>query len=318
MTVRRAVPPKLHHLLYVAAASVCASVALASLARHGWLFELFSHFQLQYFVLLLALVTALVAQRRVRSALVLLPFASINVLELAPYVPRSLAVEPGEAAVEIMTANLNGHNRDYPRFLELVRAERPDLMVLLEIGPGWSRAIEDTLHEYPHRLVIAREDLFGIAILSRLPLAELETIDLEGAPAAAARVLLGDGRDLRLVGVHLRPPTSPRLAAERNRQLSRLVPFVDAGAGPVVVAGDFNATPYSPHLDDWLETTRLEDPRRGRGIGITWPTGLPLLGIPIDHCLVSEHFIVADYRQGPAFGSDHYPVVARLLLRGHE
>ncbi|HSG65741.1 MAG TPA: endonuclease/exonuclease/phosphatase family protein, partial [Gammaproteobacteria bacterium] len=112
--------------------------------------------------------------------------------------------------------------------------------------------------------------------------------------------------------------TTPRLAAERNAQLERLLPLVDVAAGPVVVTGDFNATPYSPYLRDWLERTRLEDPRRGRGIGITWPTMLPLLGIPIDHCLVSEHFIVAESRQGVAFGSDHYPVFTRLILRDHE
>jgi endonuclease/exonuclease/phosphatase (EEP) superfamily protein YafD len=318
VTLQRAVSHRLHHFLYLASAAVCASVALALLARHGWLFELLAHFQLQYLVLLLALATALVAQRRLRSALVLLPFASINVLELAPYIPRPAPVELGGPTVEIMTANLNGYNEQFPRFIELVRAESPDVMVLLEVGPGWARALDDLLADYPHRLVLARDDLFGVAILSRLSLTDIETIDLEGAPAAAARVHLSADHALRVVGVHLRPPTSPRLAAERNRQLSRLAPLVDAAAGPVVVAGDFNATPYSPHLHDWLDLTRLEDPRRGRGIGITWPTALPLLGIPIDHCLVSEHFIVADYRQGPAFGSDHYPVVARLLLRDHE
>ena len=51
---------------------------------------------------------------------------------------------------------------------------------------------------------------------------------------------------------------------------------------------------------------------------MTWPTYNPLLRIPIDHCLVSEHFMIGEQYQGPDFGSDHYPVLTRLYLRGNE
>jgi len=36
---------------------------------------------------------------------------------------------------------------------------------------------------------------------------------------------------------------------------------------------------------------------------------VPLLGIPIDHCLVSPEIIVTKRSVGPSVGSDHYPVI---------
>ena len=86
----------------------------------------------------------------------------------------------------------------------------------------------------------------------------------------------------------------------------------------MIIAGDFNVTPYSPVLVNWLERTTLTDARRGRGFGMSWPTSVPVLGIPIDHVFVSEDFLVDAHYYGPAFGSDHYPVLTRLSLRGEK
>jgi len=41
---------------------------------------------------------------------------------------------------------------------------------------------------------------------------------------------------------------------------------------------------------------------------------LPLIGIPIDHCAVSKEVTVVAHRGLPAFGSDHYPILAELAL----
>jgi endonuclease/exonuclease/phosphatase (EEP) superfamily protein YafD len=284
----------------------------------SWLLELFAHFRLQYLVLLVALAAIFVVRRRRYTALSLLPFAIINAIAVAPYWPRGVARELVEPSFELMTVNLNGRNDDYGRFIELARRVSPDLIVLLEVDSAWAHALEDLAEDYPQRVLLPREGPFGIAVLSRLPLLEHRAIDLYGTPAVEARIALPDGRALRLVGVHLRSPTSPERAAQRNAQLAALRPLVAAHAGPLIVAGDFNVTPYSPIMSDWLEQTGLEDPRRRHGFGMTWPTFMPLLGVPIDHCLLSGHFVVAEQYQGPAFGSDHYPVITRIGLRGNE
>jgi len=309
----------LDRCLAAGALGVCAATGLALLARTSWLLELLAHFRLQYLVSLAALAALYVARRRWYTAAALLPFAIVNGMAVAPYWPRGVASEPFLGpGIELMSANLYARNDDYGRFLELVRQVSPDLIVLLEVDSGWARALGGLAEDYPQRVLVPREGPYGIAVLSRLSLLEHRTIDLAGIPALEAQIALPDGSALHLIGVHLRSPTTSGRSAQRNAQLAALRPLVAAQAGPLIVAGDFNATPYSPIMSDWLEQTGLHDPRRGRGFRMTWPAFMPILGVPIDHCLLSEHFVVAEQYQGPAFGSDHYPVITRIGLRGNQ
>ena len=57
----------------------------------------------------------------------------------------------------------------------------------------------------------------------------------------------------------------------------------------------------------------LRDATDGR---VTWPNtwSWPVMGIRIDHVLVSEHWRVTESRIGPAMGSDHWPLIFRLRL----
>ncbi len=52
----------------------------------------------------------------------------------------------------------------------------------------------------------------------------------------------------------------------------------------------------------------LIDSRIGFGSKMTWPAMLPLMGITIDHILVSKDITVLKHEVGPNIGSDHYPV----------
>jgi endonuclease/exonuclease/phosphatase (EEP) superfamily protein YafD len=42
---------------------------------------------------------------------------------------------------------------------------------------------------------------------------------------------------------------------------------------------------------------------------------LPVLRIPIDHCLVSSELVVLEHTVGPDIGSDHYPLLVTLAVR---
>jgi len=102
-------------------------------------------------------------------------------------------------------------------------------------------------------------------------------------------------------------------------QLAARIERVD---GPVLVAGDFNATTINypcvkinQHLDDAFE-------RAGFGFGFTFSSPARRLGtitpfMRIDHIYYSKHFAVRKaYVVDDAGGSDHYPVVALLSLKG--
>ncbi len=307
--------PLIGLLTIVATLGISLISALALLAPASWVFELLTHFRLQYLAVQLTLLALLTWQRYWGLAALCAAFGLVNATTAVAYLPRAPLALAAGPTIKLMTVNLYGRNHDHARFIELARRESPDVILLVEVTPSWARALETLAVEYPHRLVSPRQSAYGIALLSRLPLLEPQIVDLLGSPAVDTTLRLADNRIARLVGVHLRSPTSAAHSAARNTQLGELEDLLADYAGPLIVTGDFNATPYSPLLADWLERTGLDDARRGRGFSATWPTYFPILGIPIDHCLISEHFTVTEQYQGPVFGSDHYPVLTRLSLR---
>ncbi len=80
--------------------------------------------------------------------------------------------------------------------------------------------------------------------------------------------------------------------------------------GPAAVAGDLNTTPWSREFRRLLAQSGLDGPLlRPR----TLPARLGWAGLPIDHVLAGGGLRVAAVEPGPDLGSDHRPVVARLV-----
>lgn len=313
-----AIARPLETLLATTALGVVAASALGLLADSFWMLELITHFRLQLLAVQLSLLVVFLWRRRWLFLALIVPFAVVNATFVAPYWPSEDAIDTAPDTVELMAVNLYGGNSAYSRFVDVARREQPDVLLLLEYNSRWDSALTSLSAEYPHQVVADREDFFGMALLSRIPLKDADIVDLLGVPAIVATLERGSGDPLRFVGVHLEPPMSAREARQRNAQLDLLGEIAAAEPRPLIVAGDFNATPYSPVLAGWLDRTGLRDARRGRGFGMSWPVAMPVLGIPIDHVLVSEDFLVAAHYYGAAFGSDHYPVVTRLALRGKQ
>ncbi len=83
--------------------------------------------------------------------------------------------------------------------------------------------------------------------------------------------------------------------------------------GPVVVAGDFNAGPWSHGFQDFMAKTGLT---RHATLAPTWPAWpIALPQVALDHILVSGDLAVVRGGTGPAVGSDHLPVVAEVAMR---
>jgi endonuclease/exonuclease/phosphatase (EEP) superfamily protein YafD len=144
-------------------------------------------------------------------------------------------------------------------------------------------------------------------------------IELGEAGLPSVRVdVLHDGKHIRLVGTHPLPPGSSDHARLRNEQLRRVAGQVHGQDLPVVVLGDLNTTPWSPFFSDLLREGGLQDTSAGRGIFASWPSALPFLRIPLDHCLVSPGFAVCDKRVGPRVGGDHLPIVVTLQRRQND
>jgi endonuclease/exonuclease/phosphatase (EEP) superfamily protein YafD len=116
--------------------------------------------------------------------------------------------------------------------------------------------------------------------------------------------------------LHPPPPKTQSLSKQRNQVLETLSHYIQTQKKPVVVIGDFNTTLWSPYYQRFTKSAGLKDCRRGFGILPTWTTRLPLLYIPIDHCLVSRLITVIDIQTGKNIASDHLPVRVEFAFPG--
>ena len=296
------------------AALVIASLA-AMAGEQSWVLELFSHFRVQYVAGTLVLMAIMASVGRWLLAGLLLPVLVLNTMPLLPYVGSAAAAASASNPVTLATVNLQARNRDAQRLLALIRAEQPDIIVLQELTPRWEELIQPLAERYPHRLLVPRDGVFGIALLSIYPLTRQQVVDLNAPayPAITATVQVG-ARQLNVIGVHPLSPTSATRARQRNAQLAALGKLAANSDRPLVMLGDFNSTPWSPHFQRLLADTGLRDAAAGLGLDITWPAFMPLLGVPIDHCLVSPEVAVNGQRRGRSIGSDHYPLFTEVSL----
>jgi endonuclease/exonuclease/phosphatase (EEP) superfamily protein YafD len=93
-------------------------------------------------------------------------------------------------------------------------------------------------------------------------------------------------------------------------ELWRLVGFIDALPGPLLLAGDFNAAPWSNNISALLEATELLP---GPMPVATWPAAIGGLGVPIDHIFTRAPVVVERIAPLPGdLGSNHRGLVAQI------
>lgn len=213
----------------------------------------------------------------------------------------------------VAAANINAGNTEFDALWASLLEIDADVLALTEVTPAAQRALIDAgiEDEYPHRVDDARSGWFGTAIHSRFPITDGEVLDVVGVPMSRATLAVDDD-PVDLVAVHTRQPLSalPTL----REQLGVLGEFAASVDGPVVLAGDFNATRQHAPFRALLETG-LRDAHhvRGRGDARTWPVGrrMPTFAL-LDHVLASDELIIHSIREATLPGSDHRAVVSRL------
>jgi endonuclease/exonuclease/phosphatase (EEP) superfamily protein YafD len=315
----RSSPLTLNGLLEVATAGLILATLAGFMGRLGWLLELTSHFRLHLAVAAGVLFLVWLLRRRGRLATLCGVFTLVNAIPVWTLIwPTE---QNTEAAVgprlRLIALNVHTSNRHTDPVLNFLRQADADILLLMEVDEHWNSALEPLRATYPYSVTEPRTDNFGIALFSRLPLAQANRVELGSAevPSIEATVTV-DGRPIQLLGTHPLPPGSAEYASMRNEQLRHIAAYVQRQSRPIVVFGDLNVTPWSPYFADLLRESGLRNSSQGRGLFNSWPAWLPFGRIPLDHCLVSPTFRVVAKQLGPHVGSDHLPVTVDLQLPG--
>jgi endonuclease/exonuclease/phosphatase (EEP) superfamily protein YafD len=301
----------------MAAISVVAalSVAFATAASYSrdWRLALLSHFRLHlaaaaWFALLVTALVPLPAALKLFLLFAAFGAALVNLGEIVLRTPRGDA-PAGERGLRLAFANLLKTNQDAARLIEWVRRERVDVLVVAESVAAWPDHLAVLADELPF---IVRTNLGDVAVYSRHAIAgEPRHIFPDIGHAVALEI-----EGITLVGVHTAAPEDEAHSKACNDLIDRVAGHVERVVGPVVVVGDFNATPWSAAVIRLIARTGL---RYGPGARIgSFPAELwgrlypKWIALPLDLVLAGGGAVVAERRHGPLIGSDHWPVIAEI------
>ena len=273
----------------------------------------------------LSLVPLLVLALAVRQ----LPLVVVTVLLGGVHLALALpwwvddSVPPGEEDVVVAAANLEFGQGSVDDLVALVAEHDVDVLLLSEATPDTALALDRSglAATLPHRSGTVRDDAGGTLVLTRDPHEArtgtdgfaFDQVVVQLQPTGAS----GEGADAQpvtVVAAHTFPPVGIPARAWRTEldALGRLVQ--DLPAGPLVVAGDLNASTGHPGLRGLLAEHDLVDAHRvaGEGWVRTWPREGALPGfVQIDHVLARDLQVV-DAGTWEVVGSDHLAVWARL------
>ena len=279
------------------------------------------NFQVHFVGCLLVCLFLLVLLRRHRTVAALLLGTLVLVLPIIPYLKipfqEEVRVAPreNEKAYRLINYNVLQSNTRTQDVADYIAGLSPDFLLLVETDHGWSEDMEFELRDhFPHRFTEPRPDKQGLTFYSKHPWKSIRLVSEFSFPTIEATFDLAEGT-LTLLGIHPLPPVRPDAAEGRNAYFQGLSEYTAGLGASVIVAGDFNATPWSPHFQRLLSESNVEDSGTGRGIQNTWYRFPALfLGLPIDHILTRG--IAVHKRQiGPPIGSDHRPLVLDFLIR---
>lgn len=287
------------------------------LGQLAWPFDLFAHFRVQYAALFFLLACVLMSLRRFWIAVAAAAGFGVSVVPLLPYMasesmPAAVATAR-EETFRLVSFNVWFRNPDMAQVAEYMEKSQADAVVLLELTAPQAEALLPLVPTYPHYHMDTSR--MGAAVFTKWPVISADSVPLAQGGAIAARMMLDwHGTPVSVLGVHLNWPLGPRNSQFRNQELNSLVAFSKAQRGPLLVAGDFNLTPWSEYFSDALEQSGLHDAALGFGLARSWPSQFAPVGIRIDHCLLSRHWRSMATSVGPALGSDHLPVVTEASL----
>lgn len=292
------------------------------LASYRWFFDLSVHFTPQFTLVAAVCLVLLLFQRRFLLFVILLaatifiawPFLSLY----AKSTSRKVTDDLTGHYLSILQANVNADNSTADQLISIIRRENPLVITLHEVSDVYMEQVQAALGtQYPHVIARPMSDYSGIAILSQVPIVRHEFHEFSDETPPLVEVELAY-EGVRLFSLHALPPLYESWARERNSFLYAVADRVATMEGPLVVSGDFNSTNHSPMFRSMLQAAGLRDARKGFGWKPSWSRNTPF-ALAIDHILYKgDNIYIDDFRVLPGIGSDHWPVLARLLITNEQ
>ena len=218
---------------------------------------------------------------------------------------------------------------DLDAIANVIKQQQPHLVALQEVDVYTTRS-GSTLHQsqelgrltnmysYFAKAIDFAGGEYGVTILSKFPMSNMKNTPLPTAAGtggelrtvASTIITLGNGKKLVFASTHL---DAQRNDTNRLLQVNKIVEVLTQETLPVILAGDFNATPDSriiKILDSYFKRTCSTD------CGFTIPVINPTKTIDFIAYAPSDKFDVLEHKViDEKYASDHLPVFSIVRIK---
>lgn len=282
----------------------------------SWLFYTFGSLQIQAAVIAFVVAcAAFLLGNRVVNGLLMLAAAAIGIhgFSMLKEFSQPILQDYGKpAGVTMLSINIMGDNTaNGAKIADFILGSGADVVLIQEsapIGPEIDR-IKVT---YPYRLGCGAKTITcDSSLWSKTPLVTGDVYT--ASPIYRDRLMIASvdvgGVMFNFANVHLTKPYFDNMHAVELKKISERLGAVQ---GPLVVAGDFNASILTPDVRGFLARNKL------MAAGLephTWPVNYPALGMAIDHVFVRDPLRIERLtRIDDPLGSNHFGLMAEIIL----
>lgn len=271
-----------------------------------YLSDLLSSFRFQYLIFLVAwLLYTLVIRKKYFIVSVLIPIA-LNLFYLAP----TWSVDKiDKADLKIYFANLLSSNDKYDLVINNILKKNPHLVVLQEVTQAWEKELSKLSKKYPYKVVVSREDNFGIAVYSSVEFKYHKTYLSSAGLESILVELAVEDENISVLTTHPLPPIGLDYWNSRNVQYDEIKDYFKKSTGRKILIGDLNTVPWSFYIQNVEKENQIVSIN---SFDDTWNTLFPpMFRIRTLFALASSS-IKGEIRILDDVGSDHFPLLLKI------
>lgn len=276
------------------------------------LFDSMGHFRIHllFIWLFLVLIEVFLQRHLLRYILIvlLIMVGGYTTLLLQPY-KGEVQTSADAKVIKFMQFNLNFRNRHLLNVKAYLEEHEVEIATFQEVTTRHLQSLEGMRDEYPFQKHCKFAGVGDVAIISKYPFIESQGGCIKEEGLVWSRVQLDNG-ELSVASLHLHWP----YPYKHHSQISRLEKAFAKIPSPKIIAGDFNAAPWSFAVKRVMmaSDTKVVDGVRW-SLNIGDPNSFVHMQIPIDHILLSEELEVKDIHVRKSLGSDHLPIMSEIV-----
>ncbi len=218
--------------------------------------------------------------------------------------------------ISLIVSNVLTPNHQYHLLIAQIEKYQPDLVLTLESDQAWQNALSVIEKDYPYRVPVPLDNLYGMHLYSRLELknTEVKFILSDEIPSIHSTVILPSGQPVQLYCLHPKPPspTEAKDSTLRDAELLMVGDQIKDLDESCIVMGDLNDVAWSRTTRLFQRISGLLDPRVGRRYINTFNANYKFLRWSLDHVFHSTDFALVAMQRLPYIGSDHFPIYVVL------